>query len=107
MKVPPGLLDLNGQVAKGHVHLQANGDDVREYSLTVTSNHSPSYVLVSLGDIITANFAINSGIFEEFADLVVVGVLRNSWLNNQGSKIFHYIFDRTLYSDIHLGETRK
>jgi hypothetical protein len=107
MKIPPGLLDPRGQIAKGQVHLEANGDDVQEYGLTVTGKHSTCYVLVSPGDIITAHFAINSGVAGEFADLVVDGVLRNSWANSKGKKIFRYIFDRAVYSGIQPGEARK
>jgi hypothetical protein len=107
MKVPVGLLDPQGQVAKGMVHLEADGNEVQEFGLTVTGKHSICYVLVSRGDVITANFALNSGITGEFADLVIDGVLRNSWPNTRGQKVFTYIFDRVVYAGNLIGENKK
>jgi hypothetical protein len=107
MKVPAELLDPQGLVAKGHVHLEANGSEVKEFGLTVTGKHSTCYVLVSPGDVFTANLALNSGIAGEFADLVVDGVLRSSWPNNRGQKVFTYIFDRAIYAGNLIGETPK
>ena len=107
MKVPAGLLDPQGQVAKGYVHIEANDTEAQEFGLTVTGKHSTCYVLVSPGDVITAHLALNSGITGEFADLVVDGVLRNSWPNNRGHKVFSYIFDRAVYAGNLIGGTKR
>lgn len=109
MKIPPGILDSKGQAAKGLVYLEANEQEVQlqEFGLTVDGNHSTCYVLVAPEDVISANFAINSGVSEEFADLVVDGILRNSWPNTRGAKIFRYGFDRAVYTGVHLGEAKK
>jgi hypothetical protein len=106
MRVPLGLLDPQGRVAKGTVLLEANGNEVQEFGLTVTGKHSTCYALVSPGDILTANLALNSGITGEFADLVVDGVLRNSWPNTRGQKVFTNIFDRAVYSGNLIGENK-
>lgn len=107
MKIPPGILDPKGQAAKGVVYLEANGDDVREYGLTVDGNHSTCYVLVAPEDVITANLSVNSGVSAEFADLVVDGVLRNTWPNTRGARILRYAFDRAVYTGVQIGETKK
>lgn len=107
MKVPPGLLDPKGQIAKGVVNLELNGNDVKEYGLTTSGKFTTCYVMASPGDTVIANIAINSGLMEEFADLVVDGVLRNSWPNTRGAKVFSYIFQRAVYTRILIGETRK
>ena len=107
MKVPPEILDPKGQIAKGVVNLKVNGNYVEEYGLTVIGKHSTCYVLVSPGDVITANISINSGVTGQFADLIVDGILRNSRPNTRGSNVFRYTFERASYSGIHLGETKK
>ena len=107
MKVPAGLLGPQGQVAKGFVHIEANNTEAQEFGLTVIGKHSTCYVLVSPGDVITAHISLNSGITGEFADLVVDGVLRNSWPNNRGQKVFSYNFDRAVYTGTLIGKTRK
>jgi hypothetical protein len=107
MKLPSGLRDPQGHVAEGTVHLEANGKFVKEFGVTVDGRHSTCYVLVAPGDVLTANFAINSGISTEFADLVVDGILRNSLSNTRGLRVFKCIFDRAVYSGAQIGESRK
>jgi len=107
MKVPIGLFDPQGKVAKGSVHLEANGEEVEEFGLTVTGKHSTCYALVSPGDVLPANFSVNSGLAAEFADLVVDGILRNTAPNTRGAKVFTYIFDRGLYTGNQIGENKK
>jgi hypothetical protein len=93
MHAPPQIVAYPSRAVDYDVTLFANGIKLEELRTTYQDNHGQSYVQVKAGDVLTCNFSIESR-GNEFADLVVDGILRQTFVKLTPAKRFSRYFTK-------------
>jgi hypothetical protein len=105
MKVLDSIPGDHGKPSDSWVKLSTEEDGfLPEYGMHTTGNKTTCYVPVALGDTIEVGFQIESGV-EDFADLLLDGVLRGSMNNKRCAKIWKHNFRAACFAGIQAGST--
>lgn len=88
MRLPAGILDMQGEKALGTIVLKgSNGEKLKEFGIENDGINGRCYVLTAPGDNIVVNYVLNPGV-AEYVDVQVDGILRDSSSNPKPDRDF-------------------